>query len=206
MASSIQKLGGCMIGILVFLPLLECFGREPATINPFGPSGLEREDAVPGCLELSDGRVHWGRLYLTRDGRLKIFDEKKEQHREVPLQVIQRIDCKIHKEWIEKEWRFKENANDEKYFTGHTYPAREYLHTITLRDGRTIHGPLSGTVYLQADSADEAERYVLRKRDKGPLDTELHSLLYVRSIRIGEKAMEAAKKQSTKGKAKAVGK
>jgi hypothetical protein len=137
--------------VLPVLALLCCAARggEPPAINPFGPRTQVREDAVPGSLELSDGTVHVGRLYPTRDARLKIFDDKQQQHREIPLRAVRRIDCKVQAEWMEKAWRFKENANDAKYYTGRTYPVREYVHTITLIDGRTIRGPLSAIVYVQ---------------------------------------------------------
>jgi hypothetical protein len=170
---------------------------EPPALNPFGPRRPAREDALPGCLELSDGTVHPGHLYLTRDARLKIFDQQQQRQREVPLQTVQRIDCTVRKEWVEKEWRFKENANDEKVYTGHSYPVREYVHTITLKDGRTIKGELSGIVYVQPEEG-EAERYLLHKRDKGELDTDLKSLLYVRSVRLGEEALAEGKEKAAK--------
>ena len=34
---------------------------EPPVINPFGPGRTQREDAVPGYVELSDGKVCRGR-------------------------------------------------------------------------------------------------------------------------------------------------
>ena len=115
--------------------------QEPPALNPFGtPSerpDQRRDDAVPGFVETSDGKVHSGQVFLTRDARLKIYDESQKKHREIPLKAIKRIDCTILKEWVEKEWRFKENASDEKYFTGRTYPSREYSHKITLRNGQT---------------------------------------------------------------------
>jgi hypothetical protein len=173
-------------------------GDEPPAIDPFGPRPQIRADAVPGCLELSDGTRRAGRLYLTRDARLKIFDAKAKSYREVPLTAIRRIDCKVEKEWLEKEWRFKESANDEKVYTGRSYPAREYLHTITLRDGRTIQGPLAAIVYLQDEAGGEPVRYLLHKRDKGPVGTSLASLCYVRSIRLGEDALKEGTPKSKK--------
>jgi hypothetical protein len=164
-------------------------GEEPPAINPFGPRPQQREDALPGSLELSDGTVHPGRLFLTRDHRLKIYDETQQRHREVPLEAIQRIACTVQKEWLEKEWRFKENASDEKVYTGRSYPVREYLHTITLNDGRTIRGPLSGIVYVQGEGSEEPARFLLHKRDKGEVGSTLKALLYVRSIQLGEKKM-----------------
>ncbi len=169
---------------------------EPAAINPFGPHTQGREDAVPGYLELSDGSIHAGHLYLTRDARLKVFDEAQQRFREVPLQVIQRIDCRVQKEWLEKEWRFKENANDEKVYTGHSYPVREYVHTFTLHDGRTIRGPLSGVVSVEPEPGAEPERFLLHKRDKGEVDEPLNALLYVRSIHLGDEALDEGKQKA----------
>ena len=166
-------------------------GEEPPAVNPFGPRNQVRDDALPGCVELSDGSVFPGHVYLTRDTRLKIFDSALGREREVPLNVIQRIDCIIEKEWMEKEWRFKENANDEKVFTGRAYPSRLYIHAITLRDKREISGPLAGIVYVRQPGSEESKRFLLHKRDKGPLDTTLESLAYVRSVELGEKAMNA---------------
>ena len=86
----------------------------------------------------------------------------------------------MKREWMEREWRFKETTSDEKVYTGRSYPAREYLHTITLADGRKITGPLSTIVYVQprqtgpAETGQdrpppEAERFLLNKRNKGEL-------------------------------------
>jgi hypothetical protein len=174
-------------------------GQEP--LNPFGNTGNEREDAVPGVLEMSDGSVHAGQIYLTRDARLKLYDDAVKAQREVPLRAVKRIDCTVLREWDEKEWRFKENAADEKYFTGRTYPAREYAYKITLSNGKTIQGPLQAIVYVQKEGADEADRFLLHKRDKGDPGTTLKSLLYVRSIQLGVKTAEGGQPKA-KGTAK----
>ena len=151
---------------------------------------------MPGFVEMSDGRVHPGQVMLTRDARLKIFDEQQKKHREVPLKAIKRIDYTVLKEWVEEEWRFKENASDEKHFTGRTYPSREYTHKITFQNGQKIEGTLSGIVYVRADPAAEPERYLLHKRDKGNPGTDLKSLVYVRSIQLGAKALEEGKRKA----------
>jgi hypothetical protein len=195
--------GAIRVRLLICLILACAVGTlagEPPAIDPFGPRPQGREDAIPGYVELSDGTVHPGRIYLTRETKLKIFDDAQKRFREVPLEVVQRIDCTVVKEWTEKEWRFKENANDEKVYTGRTYPAREYTHTITLQDGRTIRGPLSAIVYVEPAAGGEGERHLLHKRDKGEPGTELKALLYVREIRLGEKALEEGKKKAAKRK------
>jgi hypothetical protein len=190
---------------------------EPPAIDPFGPVRHEREDAIPGYLELSDGRVFPGAVYMTRDKRLKIYDAKLERQREVPLGVVKQIECKVLKEWMEKEWRFKELARSEKYYTGRQYPSREYAYTITLQDDRTITGPLAEIIYVKPygdptappsrqDAAQlKAERFLLHKRDKGEVDSDLKSLVYVRLVKLGEEGLEEgrqkAARQTSGGKA-----
>ena len=179
---------------------------DPPAINPFGAQPPQRDDAIPGYIETSDGKVHSGRIYLTRDKRLVIYDEKLKCQREVPLRVVKQIDCKVKKEWIEKEWRFKELALDEKMYTGRSYPVREYLHTITLRDDRTITGPLSGIVYVKEGYTSskpgayrpdaKPQRYTFHKRQKGEIGKDLKSLVYIRRIKLGEEAYEEGKRKA----------
>ena len=193
---------------------------EPPAINPFerppeekrDPSTDEAKDAgLPGSVELSNGQVLPGLISLTRDTRLKIYDERLERQRAVPLQAIKQIDCKVKREWIEREWRFKETASDEKVYTGRRYPVREYLHTITLADDRKITGPLSALVYLRPprgsapsspsespsarDKEARVEQFVLHKRDKGGVGQELKALVYVKRIRLGRQAYDEAERQ-----------
>jgi len=177
---------------------------DPPELNPFGPSTKAgaREDSVPGYVELSDGTIRPGRIYLTRDARLKIFDAKTERQREVPLKAIRRLDGTIEREWLEPEWRFKENANDEKVYTGRSYPSREYVHAITLPDGRTLRGPLSALVYVVRETGGEPEKFLLHKRDKGAAGTTLKSMVYVRTIRVGDDALSEGKQKAQTQKSK----
>ena len=170
---------------------------EPPVINPFGAAPSLREDAIPGYVEMSDGTVHPGHIHLTRDKKLKVYDDKLNRQREVPLRVVEQIECKVKKEWMEKEWKFKEAASSQKMYTGRTYPAREYLHTITLRGGRTISGPLSAIVYVQP-SRLKTERYLLHKRDKGKIGQKLESLAYVKLIKLGEEALREGRQKAAK--------
>ena len=146
---------GTVIGraiVLLAVAVLPAAAGEPPVIDPFGKMPTQREDAVPGYVELSDGSIHTGQIYLTRDKRLQVYDEKMKRQREVPLRTVKQIECKVAKEWMEKQWKFKDAASSEKIYTGRAYPAREYVHTITLHDDRTIIGPLSGVVYVQAET------------------------------------------------------
>ena len=192
-------------------PAINPFGARTtdrqAIKNPFGPQSTVRDDAVPGYVELSDGKIHYGMVHLTRDQRLKINDEKIARQREVPLRVVTRIDCIVEKEWMEREWRFKELALDEKMYTGKQYPAREYLHEITLRDGRKIKGPLMALVYVQPDDGNagsktasrpkaKTKRFTLHKRDKGKPGKKLTDLVYVKSIKLGQGALEEGRQKA----------
>jgi len=181
--------------------------QEPPPINPFGSTTAQREDALPGYVELSDGSIHPGHIYLTRDKRLKIADEQSQRQREVPLSAVKQINCTIKKEWLEKEWKFKELTKDEKMYTGRSYPVREYEHTITLNDGRTISGGLAEIVYVQPIDNNTAksgasrpeiktEQFILNKRNKGEIGEDLHSLVYVKSIKLGKEAFEEGMKKA----------
>ncbi len=188
--------------------------QEPPPINPFASTTAQRADAVAGYVELSNGTIHPGQIYLTRDKRLKIEDVQSQRQREVPLSAVKQIDCTIKKEWLEKEWKFKELTKDEKMYTGRSYPVREYEHTIALNDGRTISGGLSAIVYVRpADSNPakpnesrseiKAEQFILNKRNKGEIGEDLHSLVYVKSIKLGEEAYEEGIKKAAKHDTKA---
>jgi hypothetical protein len=206
--------------LLIFL-MIACsrfaIAGEPPVINPFGPAPTQREDAVPGYVELSDGKICAGQVYLTRDARLKINDEKLQRQREVPLASVKQIDCTVKKEWMEKEWKFKELTKDEKMYTGRSYPSREYVHTITLADDRTITGELSAIVYVEPPNYSPAkpgevrpevktEKFELHKRDKGEVGKKLESLVYVKSIKLGKDAYEEGlRKMAEKGKEKGRG-
>ncbi len=199
----VMAAAGLACGTASWLPAAD----EPPALNPFGPVQSERDDAVPGYVELSDGRIFVGDIYMTRDKRIKLYDESIKRQREIPLRVIKQIDGNVLREWMEKEWRFKENANDEKYFTGRSYPSREYEHVITLQDGRKIAGPLSEIIYVQrfvqdkskplaGDAPAKPERLLLHKRDKGEPGTSLKSLVYVKTIKLGEAALQEGRKKA----------
>lgn len=168
-------------------------GEEPPALNPFGPRQETREDALPGFVELSSGKVYAGQVYLTRDARLQIFDGELQRQREVPLNAIAKIECHVDKEWLEREWRFRENANDEKVYTGRSYPARVYSYILTLKDGRKISGPLSGILYVASEGEAKPVKLLLHKRDKGEVGADLNSLVYVRSAEFGEEALRRGK-------------
>jgi len=121
------------------------------------------------------------------------------------LNRVKQIDCVMLREWVEKEWRFKEMANAEKVYTGRSYPSREYNFVCTLNDGRKITGSMSGILFLmpgdygadavndQRGAPQEPLRFQFHKRDKGEMNTSLRSLIYVRTVKLGEEAFKEGK-------------
>ena len=130
-----------------------------------------------------------------------------QRQREVPLQAVKQIECTVKKEWMEKEWKFKETTSDEKMYTGRSYPAREYLHTITLErrphDHRAAVGhrlrPAAAVQFRPARRSirpqPKPERFLLNKRNKGEIGQDLKSLVYVKRIKLGKEALEEGTKK-----------
>ena len=203
---------------------------EPAALNPFPAVRQDRDDAIPGYLEMSDGQVFVGNIYMTRDKRLKMEDSMRQvgggdgapddnsekRQREIPLRAVKQIEAKVEKEWVEKEWRFKELALDEKYYTGRTYPVRKCVYTVTLKDGRKITAPVAEIFYVKpfrelaagprTDEEPEPIRFMIHKRQKGDPGTALKALTYVKLIKLGEQAVEEGKKKASGKVAHAGGK
>ena len=121
--ASLSKSGSLCFACCAFAASFILFAAEPPTIDPFGQAPAAREDGIPGYIELSDGTVRPGLIYLTRDMRLKVYDEQLQRQREAPLQAVKQIECNVKREWMEREWRFKETTSDEKVYTGRSYLA-----------------------------------------------------------------------------------
>lgn len=189
-----------LVFVAVLLPMPLGADDDPPALNPFAPKSAKRDDARPGYVEMSDGTIYPGSLYLTRDARLKIYDEKLQRHREIPLRAIETIVAKVEKEWMEREWRFKENANDEKVYTGRQYPARQYGYEVTLLDERTISGSISGIIYVKSleDAKAKPRKFLLHKRDKGPVGSKLESLVYLRTVKLGDDAMRSGQQRQSR--------
>ncbi|MDO4558249.1 MAG: hypothetical protein Q4C47_04725 [Planctomycetia bacterium] len=184
-------------------------------VTPLVRTSAPPKDVVPGFLTLSDGSTIAGSIFLTRDKRVKIEDKAAERQREIPLSAIVSIETIVDREWMEDEWRFRENANNEKYFTGRSYPSRIFRHLVTLRNGRKIEGALSEVIYVDPApelvypdmSASEVaskglsiptRRFLLHKRDKGEPGETLEDLSYVKLIRLGEDTMEEGLRKAGK--------
>jgi len=195
---------------ITFVQESEGAGEAENPANPFGAAedaGV-RKDAVPGYVELSSGAKVPGRLFTTRGARLKIFNLEKEVYEYVPVPAVRKIETLIEWERMEKEWRFKEAGSPEKVYTGRSYPARKFAYRLTLLGGHTITGHILGQpLYLARPSRaspsrasgssdgsnDEGkvDRFILHDRQKGPLDTTLEDLVYLKRVVLHEAGQQA---------------
>ncbi|MEA3367827.1 MAG: hypothetical protein U9R68_06920 [Planctomycetota bacterium] len=161
--------------------------------SPFSGArtGPTRPDAVPGYVELSNGLKVPGHVYTTRAKRLKIFNVDGEVYEYVPVPACQRIEAVVEWARVDKQWRFKEAGSPEKVYTGESYPVRMLSWRLTLRNGHEIVGHILGQpLYLEHNR--KRERFILHKRDKGPLGATLEDLVYVRRVEFGPQAYNEA--------------
>jgi len=166
---------------------------DSAPTNPFaaGEQAVYRKDAVPGCVELSDGTKRAGSIYTTRAKRLKIFNLKRKIYEFVPVPACKRIEDVVEWERLERQWRFKEAGNLEKVYTGRAYPVRMHAWRLTLRNDHEIVGHILGQP-LYAFHDGKAERFILHKRHKGPLGAQLEDLVHIRRVVLGPQAYNEA--------------
>lgn len=166
--------------------------------SPASPFGLEptvlRRDAVPGYVELSTDRKIPGKIYTTRAKRLEIFNLERGIKEYVPVPALKSIEAVVEWARIERQWRFKEAGSPEKVYSGRTYPARMLAWRLTLRNDHVITGHILGQP-LYVTREGETERWVLHKRQKGPVGGTLDELVYIRRVVLGKKAYTRAVKE-----------
>jgi len=137
-------------------------------------------DSMPGFLVLSNGDRVTGHVHLTRDAVLKFYDPKQKKLIRVRLDELTHIEQKVVVQRMEKEWRWLENANDQKVYTGRTYPMRKLVTVLHPKHGKTLTGPLNALLYVT--NANGRQRFVIHKRQKGKVGTKLADLIYVKLV------------------------
>jgi len=171
------------------------FVEEDAKDEPTKPPiGRENEppppDAVKGFLLLSNGDRVEGDVHLTRDAVLKFYHTEKKALLSVRLAELTHIEQLPTVERMEKEWRWLENANDRKVYTGREYPLRELETILHMKDGRTLKGELAALLFVTNENG--RQRFILHKRQKGESGQKFSELLYVKLVdfRVPEKKTE----------------
>jgi hypothetical protein len=173
--------------------------EEEKPANPFGDTKAQRPDAVPGKLTLSDGKEHRGKLFLTRDKKLELFDVGRQEWQKLDLKDLKSLTIAIEKEETVKEWRWKEAGSDVKVETGRTKVDRTYKCTAVKADDKKIEGHLRGTVIYVKEAEDkDAQRFFLLWNSPGDFDQKPEDLIYVKEVVFGEEAAKEPEKSSLK--------
>jgi len=175
--------------------------KESAPANPFGKPAPGGSDALPGVVELSDGTLLPGLIYLTRGKDVEIFDTAKKgekKQRRILLAAVRTIETIVEWERMDPEWRFKTAGDPEKVYTGKSYPNRMLSYRVTLGDERVVEGHIAGQPLYVQPSEGKLRLLVLHKRHKGPVDTKFKDLVYVSRVRLGDQARKKAEKQLQK--------
>ncbi len=174
---------------------------QSAPANPFGKPAPGASDALAGAIELSDGTLLPGLVYLTRSKDVEIFDTAKKgekKQRRIPLAGILTIETIVEWERMDPEWRFKTAGDPEKVYTGKSYPNRMLSYRVTLSDERVVEGHIAGQPMYVQPREGKLRLLVLHKRHKGPVDTKLKDLVYVSWVRLGDRARKKAEEQLRK--------
>ena len=180
-------------------------------------AGGEPESPIKQDRPKSDHQ-RWGYLVMSTDLRIdglvwttatkpiRIFDRKKSGFRDVKWKKVQRIQQSPDKDWLEREWRWKEGGNDVKVYTDRYYRAAKFRTIITLKTGEKIVGDAVAPIF--AATKKKLYRLELHKRFKSAKPAtkkELKPLLYIRELMLTDTPVvekpEEEKEKGEKGKA-----
>jgi hypothetical protein len=178
-----------LVLVLAAIPRLSLAAAEEP-VNPFAPTAQPTVEPN-GYLVLSDGSKLEGRISITPGMLLRIYDRAKKEHVDIALDEIAQIDVEIEKQWLDREWRWKEAGSIEKVYTDEFYYNHKYLSTLTLRDGTKIQGDLNAVLYFE--NAAGKRKFFLRKFLTGPHGPQqaVPEIVFVRQVVLQQEAKEA---------------
>lgn len=159
---------------------------EPAT----SPDAFKPADALPGVIELSNGKQIPGWMNTTRDRPWMIWVEDTKRWHRVPFVCVLSITAEVVEEKMEQRWRWKEMGAPERVFTGKEFPTRILKWRFRLIDGSEITGDVKGQPIWVQLAGTRAGPFILHERLKGEDDQKLSDLVNVRKIVISRKAMD----------------
>ncbi len=173
-----------------------------AATNPFLSSKrpFRRGDALPGVIELSDGRQLPGGLYTTVEKPWIVWSDKTKSWRRVDFLTLLSIEAVVEDERMELTWRWKGMGEPEKVYTGRKYPMRRVHWKFKLIDGSVIEGSTKGQPIFSELAGKVAGPFILGERMKGKDGQTLDDLVYVRKIVISRKMMDLVIADAAKGK------
>ena len=150
-----------------------------------------RPDALPGVVELSDGRILAGGLYTTVEKPWLVFVEKESRWRRVPFITALSIAAVVVSEKMELRWRWKAMGEPEKVYTGKKYPTRRFLWKFHLLDGSYLTGAVKGQPLWVQYGPKRHGPFVLHERSHGQDGQLLKDLVYVKRVIVSRRLMNA---------------
>jgi len=168
---------------------------SPATqaiTSPAGTKGVSatRPDALPGVIEISDGRQLPGWMYTTRGRDLEVWVESEKRWRRVPLLSILSLTAVVIEQEMVQQWRWKEMGQPERVYTGKQFPAMRFLWKVHLIDDSYVVGAIRGQPLWVSLNGQSYGPFVLYDRAKGDLGQELAEIVYIRQAIISRRMLD----------------
>jgi hypothetical protein len=168
--------------------------KKKQAVNPLARQpGFNRADALPGVIELSDGRQLPGGIFTTRDKPWLVWLAGQKRWRQIPPLAVLSITAVVDQEEMKLQWRWKAMGEPEKVYTGEKYPFRRFRWKFHLADDSYITGAIKGQpVWVASPTASNttAGPFVLHERSKGKARQTLKDLVYVKKIVISRTMMD----------------
>lgn len=164
--------------------------------RPARPGGdPSRADALPGVVELSNGKVLPGHLYTTAEKDWVVYLDAEQRWINIPFLNVLSITAVVDEEKVEQEWRWKEMGVPERVYTGKEYPTRRLRWKFHLIDDSTLTGTIKGQPLWVELGQTRVGPMVLHERSKGENGQKLSDLIYVKRILVSRRLMERVLKE-----------
>jgi len=132
---------------------------------------------------LSNGERVVGTISLTAGKRLRVKDPRQKPPREVALSQLARLQVRIARKQVLKEWRFKEEGSPEKVFTGRIYPRLDFGLKLAFVDGRILDcTAVKGVRLYVATGDDKTRRFTIPRYMTGQVGQTAEQLVYLKEI------------------------
>jgi len=158
-------------------------------------STFQREDALPGVIEMSDGRLLAGGLYTTREKPWEVYAEKEKRWRQIPFINVLSITAVILEEKMEQRWRWKEMGVPERVYTGKEYPFRLFEWKLHLIDGTYMQGTVKGQPLWVEMKDSKAGPFILHERFSGPDGAKFKDCPYAKRVFVSRRLMDEVVKE-----------
>jgi hypothetical protein len=167
-------------------------GDNPTTPAATAPAGERpsRADALPGAVELSNGKILAGYLFTTAEKDWEVFVEEEKVFHRVPFIAVLSLTANVVEEGMELEWRWKEMGTPERVYTGRSYPTRRLTWTLKLIDGTSITGAIKGQPLWVEQVSGKYGPIILAERTKGEMGQTLQDLVTVKRLVVSKRMMD----------------